>query len=197
VHAKRAASRDVAPLSAASFIRKGFLHAIAALPLLHLPGAPLFLFVGFSVGMMGWTGALALFCFCELIAYTTITSFSALVTNGRMRGGGAYFMSSRSLGPAFGGSSGLLFWITYCLNVTFNTRSFTDVVFQTFFEPSWPGSASFANELAFSSATLFLLFLVAFNGACGDASKAGRAGLPWLVNRRGGDGCASTVRMDT
>jgi len=74
-------------------------------------------------------------------------------------------MISRSLRPAFGGSSGLLFWVTYCLNVTFNTRSFSGVVFQTFFEPAWPGSTSFWNELAFSSATLFLLFLVAFESA--------------------------------
>ena len=75
----------------------------------------------------------ALFCFSELIAYLTITSFSALVTNGRMRGGGAYYMISRSLGPAFGGSSGLLFWLTYCVNVTFNTSAFTDTVFATWF----------------------------------------------------------------
>ena len=56
--------------------------------LLNILGAPLFLFVGFAVGMLGWVGALALFCFSELIAYLTITSFSALVTNGKMRGGG-------------------------------------------------------------------------------------------------------------
>ena len=105
--------------------------------LLNILGAPLFLFVGFSVGMMGWIGALGLFFYAETIAYLTITSFSALVTSGRMRGGGAYYMISRSLGPACGGSSGLLFWITYCINVTFNTRAFTDTVFQTFI----PGAA--------------------------------------------------------
>ena len=75
--------------------------------LLNILGAPLFLFVGFAVGMMGWAGALGLFFFSELIAYLTITSFSALVTNGQMKGGGAYYMISRSLGPAFGGSSGM------------------------------------------------------------------------------------------
>lgn len=75
--------------------------------LLNILGAPLFLFVGFAVGMMGWVGALGLFFFSELIAYLTITSFSALVTNGQMKGGGAYYMISRSLGPAFGGSSGM------------------------------------------------------------------------------------------
>ena len=125
--------------------------------LLNILGAPLFLFVGFAVGMMGWAGALGLFFFSELIAYLTITSFSALVTNGQMKGGGAYYMISRSLGPAFGGSSGMcalrptlpcpplapenragaprrrsLFWLTYCTNVTFNTRAFSDTVFSTF-----------------------------------------------------------------
>ena len=112
--------------------------------------------------MLGWVGALALFCFSELIAYLTITSFSALVTNGKMRGGGAYYMISRSLGPAFGGSSGLLFWLTYCINVTFNTTAFTGVVFQTWFpsriHDDWV-------QVGFSTATLFLLFLVAFKGA--------------------------------
>ena len=130
--------------------------------LLNILGAPLFLFVGFAVGMLGWVGALALFCFSELIAYLTITSFSALVTNGKMRGGGAYYMISRSLGPAFGGSSGLLFWLTYCINVTFNTTAFTGVVFQTWFpsriHDDWV-------QVGFSTATLFLLFLVAFKGA--------------------------------
>ena len=52
--------------------------------LLNILGAPLFLFVGFAVGMLGWPAALALFCFSELIAYLTITSFSALVTNGTL-----------------------------------------------------------------------------------------------------------------
>ena len=173
--------------------------------LLNILGAPLFLFVGFAVGMMGWVGALGLFFFSELIAYLTITSFSALVTNGRMKGGGAYYMISRSLGPAFGGSSGMcgppqppppsppwlprpsipgtsfmlarhrhggssgsLFWLTYCINVTFNTRAFSDTIFATFLteqRKGWGEAEAFWYEFAFSSATLLLLFLVAFNGA--------------------------------
>merc|ERR1719247_3469939 len=70
--------------------------------LLNILGAVLFLRVGFSIGMMGFWGALGIFAFSELIAYLTITSFSAIVTNGRMAGGGAYYMISRNLGPAFG-----------------------------------------------------------------------------------------------
>lgn len=155
--------------------------------LLNILGAVLFSRVGFSVGMLGWVGALGVFCFSELIAYLTITSFSALVTNGRMRGGGAYYMISRSLGPAFGASSGLLFWLTYCLNVTFNTVAFTEM-FVTTFLPEWSGgnegqldcsevstgdsgsvlfnfSPLQLKKIAVSSATLFVLFLVGFKGA--------------------------------
>ena len=58
-------------------------------------------------------GALALFCFSELIAYLTITSFSALVTNGKMRGGGAYYMISRSLGAGL-----LTLYVGYLVVVT-------------------------------------------------------------------------------
>ena len=65
--------------------------------LLNILGAPLFLFVGFSVGMLGWIGALGLFCFSELIAYLTITSFSALVTNGRMKGKSEGFLTHKQL----------------------------------------------------------------------------------------------------
>lgn len=138
--------------------------------LLNILGAPLFLFVGFSVGMLGWPIALALFCFSEAIAYLTISSFSALVTNGRMKGGGAYYMISRSLGPALGGSSGLLFWLTYCINVTFNTSAFTDTVFATWFPEYANCTLEAAHgrcwyKVAFSTATLFLLFLVAYKGA--------------------------------
>ena len=153
--------------------------------LLNILGAVLFSRVGFSVGFLGWVGALEVFCFSETIAYLTITSFSALVTNGHMRGGGAYYMISRSLGPAFGGSSGLLFWLTYCLNVTFNTVAFTEM-FVTTFLPEWSGgnegqtdcsvdadadnnmftvSPERFKKIGVSSVTLFILFLVGFKGA--------------------------------
>merc|ERR1719262_2215617 len=62
--------------------------------LLNILGAVLFLSVGFSIGQMGFLGALGIFAFSEAIAYLTITSFSAIVTNGKMSGGGAYFMIS-------------------------------------------------------------------------------------------------------
>ena len=82
--------------------------------LLNILGAILYLRIGFSVGMMGMLGTLGIFFVSQGIAYLTIGSFSAIVTNGRMKGGCAYYMISRNLGPAFGGSRCVLrsfFWL--------------------------------------------------------------------------------------
>jgi hypothetical protein len=60
--------------------------------LLNILGAILYLRIGFSVGMMGMVGTLGIFGVSQGIAYLTISSFSAIVTNGRMKGGGAYLL---------------------------------------------------------------------------------------------------------
>lgn len=65
-----------------------------------------------------------------LIAYTvdfvTTLSLSAIASNGEVKGGGAYYLISRSLGPEFGGSIGLLFYLAQVLNTALNVVGLID-----------------------------------------------------------------------
>lgn len=67
---------------------------------------------------------------CYLINLVTTLSVSAIATNGTVRGGGAYYLISRSLGPEFGGSIGLVFYIGLVLNTGMNAVGLVDCITQ-------------------------------------------------------------------
>jgi potassium/chloride transporter 9 len=73
-----------------------------------------------------------------LVSYSinllTILSVSAIATNGKVKGGGAYYMISRSLGPEFGGSIGLVFYIGQVLNAGMNVIGFVEPLLANFGE---------------------------------------------------------------
>ena len=80
------------------------------LGLLSILGVILFLRLGWSVGEAGVMGTFGIFAIAETQAILTVLSLSALVSNGKMSGGGPYFLISRALGPELGGAIGVLFY---------------------------------------------------------------------------------------
>ena len=59
-------------------------------------------------------------------------SLSAIASNGTVRGGGAYYLISRSLGPEFGGSIGIVFYLGFVLNTGMNAVGLIDCLTQNF-----------------------------------------------------------------
>uniref|UniRef100_A0A7S4LQN6 Uncharacterized protein n=1 Tax=Oxyrrhis marina TaxID=2969 RepID=A0A7S4LQN6_OXYMA len=63
--------------------------------------------------IVGKAGVLASFCLVGcgcMCTFLTALSLSAVATNGKVAGGGAYFLISRSLGPSLGAGVGLCFY---------------------------------------------------------------------------------------
>jgi amino acid transporter len=96
-------------------------------------GIILFLRLGWGVSQAGVLGTLLIIVVAEVMAILTVLSFSAIVTNGEMAGGGSYFMISRSLGPEFGGAMGMLFYVAYAMGVAFYIIGFATEVQTTWF----------------------------------------------------------------
>ena len=67
----------------------------------------MFLRFGQVVGHAGMINALIIVLISKGITLLTTLSLSAIATNTRVKGGGAYYLISRSLGVEFGGAIGV------------------------------------------------------------------------------------------
>lgn len=94
----------------------------------------LFLRFGFIIGQMGILGTLGLLILSYTINLLTTMSVSAIATNGKVKGGGAYYMLSRSLGVEFGGGIGVIFYIGQILNSSMNVAGLVEPLMYNFNE---------------------------------------------------------------
>ncbi|TWU20485.1 Amino acid permease [Novipirellula galeiformis] len=95
---------------------------------LTILGVIMFLRFGFVVGQAGVVGTIAIVLFSNAITLLTTLSLSAIATNTKVEGGGAYFLISRSLGAEFGGAIGLVFFAAQALSVAMYVIGFTEAL---------------------------------------------------------------------
>lgn len=125
---------------------------------LTILGVIMFLRFGQVVGNSGVWMCLGVIALAKLITTLTAFSVSSIATNTQVKGGGAYFMISRSLGVEFGGSIGLVFFMAQAVSVAMYVIGFTEAFVATF--PSLaPHSASVASTVNLA------VFICVFIGA--------------------------------
>uniref|UniRef100_A0A0C9QA88 NKCL_1 protein n=1 Tax=Fopius arisanus TaxID=64838 RepID=A0A0C9QA88_9HYME len=90
-------------------VKFGWIQGVLMRCLLNIWGVMLFLRLSWVVAETGVGQAFLLIMTTTVVTTITALSMSAISTNGLIKGGGTYYMISRSLGPEFGGSIGLIF----------------------------------------------------------------------------------------
>ncbi len=95
---------------------------------LTILGIILFLRLGYVVGNAGLGRALMIMGLANAISVLTSISLAAVATNLRVKGGGDYYLISRTLGVEFGGSIGLVLFMAQSVSIAFYCIGFAEAV---------------------------------------------------------------------
>ncbi|XP_055850067.1 bumetanide-sensitive sodium-(potassium)-chloride cotransporter isoform X2 [Episyrphus balteatus] len=107
-------------------IKLGWIVGVVIPCLLNIFGVMLFLRLSWVVAQSGLIQSLAIIAVSAVVCIITTLSLSAISTNGEVKGGGIYFIISRSLGPEFGASVGVVFAFANAVAASMNTIGFCD-----------------------------------------------------------------------
>ncbi|MCF7676097.1 MAG: amino acid permease, partial [Akkermansiaceae bacterium] len=125
---------------------------------LTILGVIMFLRFGQVVGESGILNACLIVLCAKLITTLTGLSISAIATNTRVKGGGAYYLISRSLGVEFGGSIGVVFYLAQASSVALYVIGFTEAFLNLFPGAGW-------SPLMVASLVNAVVFICVFIGA--------------------------------
>ncbi|KAG8226577.1 hypothetical protein J437_LFUL007269 [Ladona fulva] len=120
-------------------VKFGWVQGVMVRCLLNIWGVMLFLRLSWVVAESGIGETLPLLILSigegslvillsGIVTTLTALSMSAISTNGQVKGGGIYFMISRSLGPEFGASVGLIYSLACAVGVAMHTVGFAESV---------------------------------------------------------------------
>ena len=127
--------------------------------ILTILGIILFLRTGFVVGNAGLGGALAIIATATAVSVLTSISLAAIATNIEVRGGGDYYLISRTLGLEFGGAIGVVLFLAQSISIAFYAIGFGEA---TAAIAGW--DSRFAVQ-GIALAAIVVLFVFAWAGA--------------------------------
>jgi amino acid transporter len=126
---------------------------------LTILGIILFRRAGYLVGAAGLGQALLIVAMANVISVLTSVSLSAIATNFTVKGGGDYYLISRTLGMEFGGALGIVLFLAQSVSIAFYCLGFGEAVAGFFSTPP----VYLARVIAFTA--IVLLFFLAWKGA--------------------------------
>ena len=100
--------------------------------ILTILGLVLFLRVGYVVGSVGLVRALLILALATSVSILTSISLAVVATNMKVRGGGEYFLISRTLGIEFGGAVGVVLYLAISVSIAFYAIGFAEAVVVAF-----------------------------------------------------------------
>ncbi|KAI1074155.1 amino acid permease-domain-containing protein [Whalleya microplaca] len=117
---------DTGPPTPTKKSKLGVIPGVFIPVVLNIISIIMFLRFGSIIGRIGLLGMLGLLVIAYIIVLVTTLSLSAITSNGEVKGGGAYYLISRSLGPEFGGSIGILFYLAQVVTTALNVVGLID-----------------------------------------------------------------------
>uniref|UniRef100_A0AAF5D321 Solute carrier family 12 member 3 n=1 Tax=Strongyloides stercoralis TaxID=6248 RepID=A0AAF5D321_STRER len=98
----------------------GWVKGVLLRCILCIIGATLYMRMSWIAGQAGIFLGMVVIMLSLIVVIITAVSMSAIATNGEIKNGGCYYLISRSLGPEFGGSIGLILYIANMVNGAMN-----------------------------------------------------------------------------
>ena len=152
---KRAATNEVHKAGLGTFA------GVFTPSILTILGIILFLRLGYVVGSAGLGLTLVILAFANGISILTSLSLSAIATNIHVKGGGDYYLISRTLGLEFGGAIGIVLFLAQSVSIGFYCIGFGEAVGHVI-----PGAGQvYHSPQVIAVAAALFLFLLAWLGA--------------------------------
>jgi len=118
-------NKDTATVSSGNL---GTFAGVFTPSVLTILGIILFLRLGYVTGSGGLSRTFLILLIANLVTIITSLSLAAVATNLKVKGGGDYYLISRTLGYKFGGSIGIVLYLAQSVSVAFYCIGFAEAL---------------------------------------------------------------------